>query len=107
MIPHHHHIETFHSSHEGSCPGGDQQHDENERAPLHCHAFNALSYYKANPSQLTGASERTCFAALETDHFEIRKPVIWDRPLYVPTLPLARAVAVPGAVAKRGPPSEL
>lgn len=67
MVPHHHHSGVIYPVHGEACPEGDHDHqndhqddhqDEHRKAhPVHCHAFNEISFYKNVLPGISGPSE--------------------------------------------------
>jgi len=45
LVPHHHHAEILESAIDDDCPVEHNDHHCDEEAPVHCHAFNDLSFY--------------------------------------------------------------
>jgi hypothetical protein len=62
MVPHHHHDGVLIPVEESSCPAHHDHHEEqpkeHQEHPLHCHAFNEITFYKnvlpgvSQPSEL-------------------------------------------------------
>ena len=46
LVPHHHHAEIVERTIDDHCPVEHNDHHCDEEAPVHCHAFNDLTFYK-------------------------------------------------------------
>lgn len=67
MIPHHHHNGVVVPAEETDCPLNhqDQHKESQEKHPLHCHAFNEISFYK---NVLPGLSQPSELPVLYANH---------------------------------------
>ncbi len=46
LVPHHHHTEIVFGTIHKECPVEHNQHQDPERKPLHCHAFNNVDFFE-------------------------------------------------------------
>ena len=53
LVPHHHHAEVMERTIDDDCPVEHNDHHGDENEPVHCHAFNAHSFYKVSGQDIT------------------------------------------------------
>ena len=46
LVPHHHHTEIVYGTIHKECPVEHNEHQDPERKPLHCHAFNNVDFFE-------------------------------------------------------------
>ena len=46
LVPHHHHAEVVMNPVDDHCPADQNDHQDAEKTPFHCHAFNEITFYQ-------------------------------------------------------------
>jgi hypothetical protein len=105
LVPHHHHAELVEHAIDDDCPLEHNDHQCDEEAPVHCHAFNDLTFYKVSGQDVIQKVKIISTAAILIAEHLIEDPdaVVTCRIISIEVPP-----ALPGiysSISRRGPPS--
>ncbi len=104
MVPHHHHAEVIVAAGNDSCPTDNDEHHKESKRPFHCHAFNALSFFKATPTVISNSQQSNSPSSIYFDNNQLSAHIFFEFECHILLTESSTSIFEGGNRLLRGPP---